>query len=158
MRMGKVISGASLEKITASFKNQGKKIVLAGGCFDILHPGHIAFLKNAKKEGDILVVMLESDEKVTLLKGSNRPVQNQKERALLLSSLIYVDYILLLPVMKTEDEYDSLIKKIKPDVVVSTKGDSNSHLHQRSAKNAGAVFKFVTNMVGNYSTTKILSK
>ena len=158
MRMGKVISEAGLEKLTASFKNQGKKVVLAGGCFDVLHPGHIAFLKNAKKEGDILVVILESDEKVTLLKGSNRPVQNQKERALLLSSLIYVDYVLLLPFMKTEDEYDSLIKKIKPDVVVSTKGDINSHLHQRSAKKARAGFKFVTSMVGNYSTTKILSR
>ena len=63
------------------------KIVLVGGCFDILHLGHVVFLEKAKKEGDVLVVLLESDEKVRFLKGKGRPVHTQSERAEILSAL-----------------------------------------------------------------------
>lgn len=136
--------------------SKGKKIVLVGGCFDVLHPGHVVFLEKAKKEGDILVVLLESDQKVRNLKGLNRPVHTQKERAKVLSALRSVDCVVMLPFIKKEQDYDQLVAQIKPDVIAATFGDINTH-HQRVAKKVGAKLKFVTKIVGNYSSTRILT-
>lgn len=137
-------------------RQTGKSIVLVGGCFDVLHPGHIVFLEKAKKAGDYLIVLLESDQKVKLLKGANRPVHSQKERAKVLSALSFVDSVVMLPFMKSDREYDELIAKIKPDIIAATRGDKNALYHQRSAKLVGGEFKFVTAMVGNHSTSRIL--
>lgn len=135
--------------------SKGKKIVLVGGCFDVLHPGHVIFLEKAKKEGDILVVLLESDQKVRQLKGISRPVHSQKERAKVLSALRFVDTVVMLPFMKKSLDYDDLISKIKPDVIAATFGENNAD-HQRVASKVGAKLKFVTKIIGNHSTSKIL--
>lgn len=139
-------------------KKQGKVVVLAGGCFDILHPGHVIFLEKAKKTGDILVVFLESDQKVKELKGVNRPVHTQQERAQVLSALRAVDCVVMLPYMKFEAEYDELIAKIKPDVIAATSKDTNNPHYQRSAKLVGAKLKVVTKIIGNYSTSRLLGE
>lgn len=154
--MAEVISGGKVTQLVSSLKSQGKQIVLAGGCFDVLHPGHVIFLEKAKKAGDILIVMLESDRKVKLLKGLSRPVHTQRQRAQVLSAVVFVDYILMLPFMSAESEYDKLIEKISPDVIAATIGDANAHQHQRSARKTGARFKYVTAMIGNHSTSHIL--
>lgn len=154
--MEEVISVGKLSKLTRLLKKQGGKIVLVGGCFDVLHPGHIVFLQKAKKEGDILIVLLESDEKVKELKGVKRPVHSQQERAQVLSALSFVDYVVRLPFMKSDREYDKLIEKVKPDIVAATKGDVNARYHKRSAKKVGANFKYVTRLIGNHSTSRIL--
>ena len=133
------------------------KIVLVGGCFDILHPGHIIFLQKAKKEGDILLVLLESDEKKRRLKGQGRPVHTQKERAKVLSALRVVDYIILLPYLENDSQYDRLVGKIKPDVIAATFGDVNISHYQRAAKLTGAKLKFVTKKISNYSSSRILN-
>jgi rfaE bifunctional protein nucleotidyltransferase chain/domain len=96
--------------------------VLVGGCFDLLHKGHISFLKKAKKAGDKLVVLLESDEKIKKLKGESRPVQIQEVRAKALSGLGFVDEIIKLPFMDSDKDYDELVKKIKPDIIAVTEG------------------------------------
>lgn len=154
--MAEIISTDKVSALSKNLKKQGKKIVLAGGCFDILHPGHVIFLEKAKRTGDILTVLLESDEKARKLKGVNRPVHTQKERAKVLSALRYVDYIILLPFM-VDREYDELVAQLQPDVIAATSGDvKNIHL-KRSAKLARAKFKLVTGVVGNYSTSKILN-
>lgn len=137
-------------------KNSFKKIVLVGGCFDILHPGHIIFLKKAKQAGDFLVVLLESDQRVRELKGEGRPIHSQKERATVLKAIKFIDNVVMLPYMKNDQEYDLLIKKMKPDIIATTLGDKNIHHYQRSAKKAGAQLKFVTKFIKGYSTTKIL--
>lgn len=134
-----------------------KKVVLVGGCFDVLHPGHVIFLEKAKKQGDLLVVLLESDQKAKKLKGIKRPVHNQKERAQVLLALKSVDKVIPLPFMTTEKEYDDLILKIKPDVICATKGHPSSSHYQRSAKLCGAKIKYVTKVVGNHSTSRILN-
>lgn len=154
--MEEVISVGKLSKLTRLLKKQGEKIVLVGGCFDVLHPGHIVFLEKAKKAGDKLIVLLESDERVKELKGVKRPVHSQQERAQVLSALAFVDYVVMLPFMKSEAEYDNLIEKIKPDVIAATFGDVNATYHQRSAKLIGAKFKYVTKTIGNHSTSRIL--
>lgn len=153
--MAEVISVAKLAKFASVIRNK-EKIVLVGGCFDVLHPGHVIFLEKAKKAGDILIVMLESDQKVKLLKGLKRPVHTQRQRAQILSAVVFVDYILMLPFMSAGSEYDRLIEKISPDVIAATIGDANALQHQRAAKKIGAKFKFVTKMIGSHSTSHIL--
>lgn len=106
------------------FKKSGEKIVLAGGCFDILHIGHIKFLEAAKKLGDKLFILLESDEKVKKLKGEDRPVFNQKDRAEALSSIVDVDVIVKLPIMRSDEEYKELISGLQPDIVAVTENDT----------------------------------
>lgn len=100
-----------------------KKTVLVGGCFDLLHFGHIAFLKKAKEKGDKLVVALESDENVRKMKGEARPIHSQLERREMLESVTYVDEVIPLPPMKGDRDYYELVRKIKPAVIAITQGD-----------------------------------
>lgn len=155
--MGEVVSLGKMSLFATALKLQGQTIVLTGGCFDILHPGHVIFLEKAKKAGDKLIVLLESDGKVKKLKGINRPVQSQKERAKVLSALRAVDYVVMLPFLKTDSDYDRLISRIKPNVIATTFEDENIIYHQRSAKKVGARLKAVTRLIGDYSTSKILN-
>jgi rfaE bifunctional protein nucleotidyltransferase chain/domain len=101
-----------LSELSGKRKNQ--KLVFTNGCFDILHVGHVRYLKEAKAQGDILVIGLNADESVKRLKGEERPVQNQEDRGEILSALDCVDYVCLF----TEDTPINLIKAVKPDVLV----------------------------------------
>ncbi len=131
--------------------------VLVGGCFDVLHPGHIVFLQKAKKLGDVLVVLLESDQKIRELKGRNRPFFNQEERAAVLKGLRFVDQVVLLSYMREDGDYERIIQKIKPDVIAATHGAFDNYHKKRIAKVVGAKLKYVTKIIGNYSTTNILT-
>lgn len=95
-------------------KELGKKIVFTNGCFDILHVGHVTYLRRAKRLGDILVVAVNSDESVRRLKGESRPINTCEDRMTLLASLDFVDYV----VEFKEDTPGSLIEKITPDILV----------------------------------------
>jgi D-beta-D-heptose 7-phosphate kinase/D-beta-D-heptose 1-phosphate adenosyltransferase len=77
-----------LKQIVNKLKKEGKKIVLTNGCFDILHIGHVRYLEEAKKLGDMLIVGVNSDESVRILKGKGRPIMPEKERAEILSALM----------------------------------------------------------------------
>src|SRR5690606_3739180 len=88
--VNKILNINSVPQISNHYKNFGKKIILVGGCFDVLHEGHIKFLESAKKNADILILLLESDENISKRKGINRPVNIQKNRAIVLSSLKFV--------------------------------------------------------------------
>ena len=96
------------------FKLHQQKIVFTNGCFDVLHFGHVHYLLEAKKLGDILVVGLNSDDSVRRLKGPTRPINGEKERAFVLASLAFVDYVTLFE----EDTPENLIKVVQPDVLV----------------------------------------
>jgi D-glycero-beta-D-manno-heptose 1-phosphate adenylyltransferase len=89
----------------------GAKIVLANGCFDLLHVGHIRYLAGAKKLGDILIVGINSDEQVRKLKGENRPLMPENERAEVVSALKFVDYVTIF----SEPTVTELIRAIRPD-------------------------------------------
>lgn len=110
----KLVSLKELSDVLRQRRVTGKKIVFTNGCFDILHPGHITTLEFARSQGDILVVGLNSDKSVRRIKGPNRPVMNQAQRAEVLSGLAAVDYIVLFD----ESTPIKLIKAIKPDVLV----------------------------------------
>jgi len=112
------------------------KKVLAGGCFDMLHFGHISFLSEAKSHGDYLVVALESDENVRRMKGETRPIHSQIQRKAMLESLRFVDEVIALPPMKTDEEYAKLVADVQPGVIALTEGDG---MEDKKRKHAAAV-------------------
>ena len=115
-----------------------KKIVLVGGCFDLLHYGHISFLKQAKALGDYLVVALESDQTVRLMKGSLRPIHTQAQRKEMLETLSCVNEVIELPPMQGDGDYDNFVQKIKPTIIAITQGDTAKNKKLAQAKNIGA--------------------
>lgn len=113
-----------MQKVHSPQRNLKTKIVLVGGCFDILHYGHISFLKKAKKLGNYLIVALESDQNTRKLKGPSRPIHTQKKRMEMLQELKCVDKVIPLPPMKTDSDYEKLVRKVNPDIIAVTKGDN----------------------------------
>lgn len=95
-------------------ENKGKKIVFTNGCFDILHLGHVEYLNEAKAQGDLLIVAINSDESVRKLKGPDRPINNEEDRGSMLLNLKSVDCVQIF----TEETPLEIIKLIKPDVLV----------------------------------------
>ncbi len=98
----------------APVRRAGKRLVFTNGCFDLLHPGHLHTLTQAKALGDVLVVAINSDASVKRLKGDQRPILNQEERAVMLSALAVVDYV----TMFAEDTPLVVIRLLLPDVLV----------------------------------------
>jgi len=145
----------NLKEFEESLPTEKKgRIVLAGGCFDILHIGHVTFLSEAKKMGDYLVVLLESDEKVKRLKGKSRPIFIQKERAEMLSALRSVDLVVLLPMMEHDRDYLDLINKIKPGIIAVTENDPNIEKKQGQADEVGGKLEKVFH-TKTFSTSKL---
>lgn len=112
-----------------------KKIVLVGGCFDILHHGHLHFLKSAKKLGDYLVVLLESDTRIKKLKGPTRPFNNQETRKAALENLKFVDQVILTKDVMVDDDYKNIVIKLNPQIIAITKGEkTKTHANLVNAK------------------------
>ena len=133
----------------------GKRIVLAGGCFDILHVGHLSFLEKAKTHGDALFILLESDEAIKIIKGEKRPINPQQDRAKVLASLTMTDHIIKLNGILKNEEYDKLILALKPAIIATTKADPQRRHKERQAALSGAKVVDVTEMINTTSTTKI---
>ena len=141
-------------KIRDSLKQKGKKIVFTNGCFDILHAGHVDYLKKAKECGDVLIVGLNSDSSVRKNKGENRPIVTQNERSYILKNLKSVDYVVLFE----EDTPINLIEKILPDVLV--KGSDwkiDEIVGKDIVENNGGEVKNI-DLVAMQSTTEIIKK
>lgn len=109
----KILSAAEFEKIRADF-SADRKIVFTNGCFDILHAGHVDLLSRARKQGDLLVLGLNSDKSVRSIKGEKRPVTKQQQRAFVLAGLACIDYVIFFD----EDTPYNLINAVQPDVLV----------------------------------------
>ncbi len=114
------------------------KTVLVGGCFDILHFGHISFLTQAKALGDHLIVALESDETVRKLKNENRPIHTQAQRKQMLETLGVVDEVISLPPTRGDRDYYELVRTIKPSVIAITEGDPHKVKKMEQANEIGA--------------------
>jgi rfaE bifunctional protein nucleotidyltransferase chain/domain len=130
------------------------KLVFTNGCFDIIHKGHISYLSEAKKLGDFLVIGLNSDASVKILKGNSRPINNQEDRAYILDNLKPVDAVIIF----NEDTPYKLIKEIKPDFLVKG-GDwkeENIVGFDIVKEYGGKVISL--SFLKNYSTTTILEK
>lgn len=153
--MKKILNIKEAIKIAKKIKTQGKTIVVVGGVFDILHLGHIKFLENSKKYGDYLFVLLEDDQKARKIKGLNRPINFQRNRAKIISTLRSVDYVILLKNMTNNANYDRLIIQMKPNVLAATYGDPYIKHKARQAKLISGKVVCVIERIYNHSTTKL---
>ncbi|MFH1068666.1 MAG: adenylyltransferase/cytidyltransferase family protein, partial [Candidatus Glassbacteria bacterium] len=110
----KILGRAELAVALEAERAAGRRIVFTNGCFDIIHPGHVAYLEQAASLGDVLVLGLNSDDSVRRLKGPRRPINPQADRALMLAGLASIDYVTFFE----EDTPLELILAVKPDVLV----------------------------------------
>ena len=110
----KIKSKAALVRAISKLRAGKKRIVFTNGCFDILHVGHVAYLKRARGLGDVLVVGLNSDSSVRAIKGKLRPINNEAARAIVLSALYFVDFVTIFAGTTPE----KLIRIVKPDILV----------------------------------------
>lgn len=110
----KILGPKALKTFVEQERKKGKKIVFTNGCFDILHAGHVSVLEFSRAKGDVLVVGLNSDTSVQRLKGPTRPVNNQKDRALVLAALESVSAVSIF----AQDTPYNLIRLVQPDVLV----------------------------------------
>ncbi len=139
-----------IEQIAQFFRANGKKIVFTNGCFDILHLGHVKYLRKAKELGDVLIVGLNSDESVRRLKGADRPINPQFDRAYILASLESVDYVVIFD----EDTPYELIKRIKPDILVKGADYKDKEIVGSDIAKETRLIEFVDGK----STTKIIER
>lgn len=153
--INKILKPKQAIEIAKKLREQKRSIVLVGGVFDILHIGHIKFLEKAKERGNILFVFLESDETARKTKGKNRPINTQKIRAQVLSSVEFVDYIIVLPEMKNDANYDKLVSLIHPIAIAITANDKNIKHKIRQAELIDTKVISVVSEIENKSTTKI---
>lgn len=131
-------------------------VVLAGGCFDVIHLAHIKFLKLAKEKGQFLVLLLESDENIRQMKGKDRPVNNQIARAENLSKLETVDYIILLKKPTSSNYYENIVKSIQPDIIAVTKGDPMLSVKKLQAEEVNGKVIEVMERNKEFSSTKLI--
>jgi D-beta-D-heptose 7-phosphate kinase/D-beta-D-heptose 1-phosphate adenosyltransferase len=150
----KLVSRKELAKKVQTLKSTGKRIVFTNGCFDLLHVGHVRYLKGAKNEGDVLIVGLNSDQSVRQIKGAGRPVVGEKARAEVLAALACVDYVTLF------NEPDPLvtIQMIAPHVLVKgADWEENAIVGKEVVEaNGGRIVRIP--MTGGASTSKLIKK
>jgi rfaE bifunctional protein nucleotidyltransferase chain/domain len=108
----KIIDRESAIETVARHQREGKSVVLANGCFDTLHVGHVRYLTGAKREGDVLIVAVNSDASVGCLKGLGRPILDEQARAQLVAALRDVDYVVIFP----ESDVAPLLEELRPNV------------------------------------------
>lgn len=134
--------------------NAGKRIVFTNGCFDILHRGHVTYLTEARKLGDLLVVGLNADSSVKRLKGNDRPINNERDRQYVLSQLKAVDFVEIF----SEDTPLNLILKVNPKILVKGGDWKIDQIvgGKEVIANGGEVFSL--NFVDGYSTTSLINK
>ena len=148
----KLLNGKSVEDFRKS--NEDKKIVFTNGCFDIMHVGHLRYLQEAARLGELLVVGLNSDASVKRLKGSERPINSEIERAEMMCALGFVDYVVIFE----EDTPLELIKKIQPDVLVKGGDYSNEYVVGTNEVEARGGELVLIPFVEGKSTTNIIKR
>lgn len=152
--MGQLIKRKNIQEFVSKLKNQGKTIVTTNGCFDILHVGHVRYLQKTKTFADVMIVCLNSDDSVRRIKGPQRPINNENDRAEILCALECVDYVVIFD----ESSPETLLCEIKPDV--HTKGADYTIETLPEAKSIianGGRIEFISFVEGK-STTKVIEK
>lgn len=152
----KIISLDELADAAKTIRGAGKKLVATNGCFDLLHVGHVRYLKSAREMGDALVVGLNGDRSVGELKGTGRPINNEKDRAEVLAALECVDLVVVFPEVRAT----RFLEMAKPDIYVKG-GDYTADTldpEERAAlEKAGSEIKIVPFEPG-YSTSQLIQK
>lgn len=154
MSQGKIMTIATLQDRLAQWRTEGQTIIFTNGCFDLLHVGHVILLEDARSEGDRLIVGINSDESVRLLKGPSRPIVPETSRARVLAGLAAVDAVIVFG----EPTPLELMKVLRPDVIVKG-GDysANEIVGAREVVSWGGRVKIVP-FVEGFSTTGLISR
>lgn len=150
----KIKNLSELKRIILKEQKKGKRIVFTNGCFDILHYGHVKYLEEAKKKGDILIVGVNSDTSVRKIKGSRRPVVAQSERVGIVASLESVNYALLFK----EETPLKLIKELKPDILIKGADWKRNKIAGSDIVRAGGGKVLTVNLIKGRSTTNLIKK
>ena len=150
----KIVSRDEIRKICENLRLENKRIVFTNGCFDILHPGHIHCLKQAKAEGDVLVIGMNDDKSVTGLKGPGRPIIPEAQRAEILASLFFVDYVVLFP----EPTPFELVSAVLPDVLVKGGDYSRDEVVGRDIVEARGGKLVIVQPLPGFSSTELIRK
>ncbi|RJR34802.1 MAG: D-glycero-beta-D-manno-heptose 1-phosphate adenylyltransferase [Desulfobacteraceae bacterium] len=150
----KIKSPEDLKAEVQRVRAQGKKVVFTNGCFDILHPGHVRYLWNARQLGDYLVVAVNSDRSVREIKGASRPIMGEEARSEIIAALEFVDGV----VVFDEDNPLRVIEALLPDVLVKG-GDWSAEkiIGSEVVKRAGGEVRVIP-FVDGFSTTTIVEK
>lgn len=152
--MGRVLTAEELTKIAREAKANGRKVVTTNGCFDILHVGHARILQEAKGLGEILIVGLNSDASVKRLKGPERPINNENDRAEMLAHLASVDYVYIFK----EDTPVEFLKLVKPDIHTKGADYTTDKLAETPVvESFGGVVKLLA-LVPQKSTSSVVEK
>jgi rfaE bifunctional protein nucleotidyltransferase chain/domain len=152
--LGQIVSRDELEKLGVELRAQGKTIVSTNGCFDILHVGHTRILKQSRALGDLLVVGLNSDASVSRLKGANRPINPELDRAEVLCSLEAVDYVTIFP----EDTPVEFLKLLKPGIHVKGADYKPENLQETPVVEAGGGRVVILELVPGKSTSSVVER
>ncbi len=150
----KILCVEKLDGQLAACRAAGDIIAMTNGCFDLLHPGHVASLQQARSHGDCLVVGLNSDASVRKLKGPQRPIVNQQGRAAMLAALQCVDYVVLFD----DPSVRTLIERVLPDVLVKSSQYQLDEVVGREAVEAAGGRVELAPMTDGYSTTELLQR
>jgi rfaE bifunctional protein nucleotidyltransferase chain/domain len=152
----KIVDAEQLSAIAKEMRDEGRKLVLTNGCFDLLHAGHVRYLQAARALGDALAVAINGDESVRALKGKGRPLNRESERAVIVAALECVDYVVIFPEVRATD----LLEKVRPAIYVKG-GDytpETLHAEERAALDrAGAEIRILPFEKG-YSTSALIEK
>ena len=154
LSMGKVVSQIELTEITEREKRAGRRIVFTNGCFDLLHPGHVRCLAEARAAGDVLVVAVNSDRSVRAIKGPERPLVPEQDRAEVLAALASVDYVTIFD----EPTPRELIARVLPDVLVKGADWAPGEVVGRQEVEAAGGRVVSIPLAPGYSTTKLLDR
>ncbi|OEJ16055.1 hypothetical protein BFL38_11405 [Brachyspira hampsonii] len=146
----KLIERNNLDSVLNKYREENKKIVFTNGCFDILHRGHVEYLQKARELGDLLILGLNSDDSVKRLKGNDRPINNEIDRAIVLSALECINYISIFD----EDTPLELIKIVRPNILVKGGDYKIENVVGREYSKETVLIDFVD----GYSTTNIIKK
>lgn len=154
--MSVIVTIEQLQAAIASAHQHKKKVVLVGGVFDILHYGHVHFLEAAKRIGDVLVVALEPDSSVQRIKGNDRPIHDETKRAHVIAAVRVVDYVIILPELRTDVEYANFVNNLAPDCIAVTEGDPQIQNKQKQMQALHGTLQIVTPKLETPSTTRLI--
>ncbi len=152
--MGQIISRKSIADFVKNLHDAGKTVVATNGCFDILHVGHVRYLQRTKSFADYSIVLLNSDKSVRSIKGEGRPINNEADRAEILTALSCVDFVVLFD----EDSPALLLDEIKPDVYTKGADYNMDTLPERDIMLKNNIKVEFIEFVQGKSTTNVINK
>lgn len=152
--MGRLVSQSEIVEIVRKGQQEGKTYAATNGCFDILHVGHVRYLKKTKSLADYSIIMLNSDKSVKLIKGDDRPINCQEDRAEILNALSSVDYVVLFE----ESSPAKLLEAIRPDIYTKGADYTLETLPERDVVERNNIKVEFIDFVAGKSTTNVIKK